>query len=375
MKKIGVVGTSGRVHDLANKSSERIFTEVGGNTGNLIFQYAVSKLIAEPKLYFNWQSDTDEINRECRVLVLPCANQLGVHTNYFQRANFLRKIDIPIIALGLGAQSHVATDASANLLATKINKGTKDWLSEISERSDKILLRGPYTEKVCRLIGVENVESFGCPSNLISIYKNLGSRFENLINNIRPNKLVINGGFYSIGKNNYANIVRVEKKIIAEQDYSCLSVVCQAPQDVLEYSFGKVASLDRLQDVFENITSYPRIESFYDVDSWVHFLRGYDWSVGTRIHGAMLSMQSLHPTLLITHDSRTIELADMMHMPQISIETALSCNNVESMIEKIDFNSRNYDECRSKMANTVCELFDMQNVRVSSHIKNLCSVS
>ena len=54
---------------------------------------------------------------------------------------------------------------------------------------------------------------------------------------------------------------------------------------------------------------------FFDVSDWMDYYKGFDFVIGTRIHGTMLALQAGTPALCIAHDSRTLELCQTMKMP------------------------------------------------------------
>lgn len=368
---IGFLGTPGRVFGLATKSFEQSFSQAGGNTGNLLFQYASSKVILGKRDFFGWDVNPDVINNNCSVLVLPLANQLGTHTDYSRRAEFISNIKVPIIAIGLGAQSHSMTDSSAKKLSEKISLGTKHWLTEISEKSSQILVRGDFTVKVCNYLGVHNVESFGCPSNLISAHTNLGERLNKKFLSLEPKTVILNAGFYTKGKNNYSSIVELEKNILSDHNIIDTSIVVQAPKDVMSCSYNNSAKNVRVSEVCDGIINRARLDSFYDVDSWSHHTRNFDMSLGTRIHGSMLSLQFTQPSLLVTHDSRTEELSNIMHIPRITLNEALSCTSVYEMLESMVFDYTLYDERRSKMARMLYDIIKASGLKAAPHIKNM----
>ena len=82
MKKVGVVGTHGRIDRCSFLDTEELLRKVGANTGNLLFQYAVCNLLDEDYVVVGedlpW--DVKTVQDQCRVLVIPSAN--------FVRENF-----------------------------------------------------------------------------------------------------------------------------------------------------------------------------------------------------------------------------------------------------------------------------------------------
>jgi hypothetical protein len=59
---------------------------------------------------------------------------------------------------------------------------------------------------------------------------------------------------------------------------------------------------------------------FSGVDEWMFAARNFDLAFGMRMHGTMVALQAGVPSVLITHDRRTVELAKTMDIPRISLE-------------------------------------------------------
>jgi hypothetical protein len=55
---------------------------------------------------------------------------------------------------------------------------------------------------------------------------------------------------------------------------------------------------------------------FGSIDDWRDALSDYDLVIGTRIHGCVLGMLAGVPPVLITHDTRTQEMARLLGLPQ-----------------------------------------------------------
>ena len=93
-------------------------------------------------------------------------------------------------------------------------------------------------------------------------------------------------------------------------------------------------------DFFENIYKLKEIDFLYqDVpykkpkeelqlsnwktpkgyNNWIEIIKSYDFIIGTRIHGAIMSLICEIPTLLLVIDSRTLELAETLNIPYLNI--------------------------------------------------------
>jgi polysaccharide pyruvyl transferase WcaK-like protein len=56
---------------------------------------------------------------------------------------------------------------------------------------------------------------------------------------------------------------------------------------------------------------------FFDYDTWLAANTQYSLAVGTRMHGAIAALISGVPSVLICHDDRTRELAEVMPLPHV----------------------------------------------------------
>ena len=87
-------------------TTEALATAVGQTTGNLAFHYAIDLHLGGGLQNIDWGADPAQINAQAGCAVVPCANQLGVHADLGSLADRFHHIDRPIVAIGLGAQSH-----------------------------------------------------------------------------------------------------------------------------------------------------------------------------------------------------------------------------------------------------------------------------
>ncbi|MCP6134939.1 polysaccharide pyruvyl transferase family protein, partial [Klebsiella pneumoniae] len=56
---------------------------------------------------------------------------------------------------------------------------------------------------------------------------------------------------------------------------------------------------------------------FTDSQSWMSFLRRYDYAIGPRFHGVALAIQAERPGVVLHVDSRTQEMALTMAIPSL----------------------------------------------------------
>lgn len=65
------------------------------------------------------------------------------------------------------------------------------------------------------------------------------------------------------------------------------------------------------------IASYLRNHGkmFLNFEEWLQYAASKKFCLGTRIHGTIASLMAGTPAVLVTHDSRTLEMAQIMNVP------------------------------------------------------------
>lgn len=351
LKKVAFIGRPGFIENSFNKPIEHLFKEVGLNTGNLAFWYAMSQQVANPKDYFGWSFDPQNVKNNYDFLVFPAANQLNPDWDMGGLADLIDKADTPLLICGLGAQ---AADMTRKL---QFNAGTKRFLKVISERTVKVGVRGNYTAQVLAENGVKNVEVLGCPSNFTNPSPDLGLQIANKFAQLKNiEKLALNIDITP----KLAEKVRIMFNWAIGRN---TDVINQAPLDLLKLSHRDSRKIDsellrRVHNIFAPSVSLSYFEkmvnnqfvSYFDVNEWMYQLHQFDLSVGTRLHGNMLALQAGTPSIFLPHDSRTQELAEVMALPTHPLEDITRASTIEKVLSGVRFDGNLYDSSRKKLA-------------------------
>lgn len=89
----------------------------------------------------------------------------------------------------------------------------------------------------------------------------------------------------------------------------------------------------------KNILGYNKKMSqfFWNIDRWFYKKENIAFAFGTRFHGNMELLRNGVQALWITHDSRTEELTNYLHIPSIKLPEAIKAKNLEELIEYCDY--------------------------------------
>jgi polysaccharide pyruvyl transferase WcaK-like protein len=87
------------------------------------------------------------------------------------------------------------------------------------------------------------------------------------------------------------------------------------------------------------------IRCFFDVGEWLDYASTVDLTLGSRLHGAIAALIAGRPALLVTHDSRTKEMAIQAGIPSIDKSEILihkepDFAELHARIDPSEFNER-----------------------------------
>ncbi len=330
------------------------YVSTGLNTGNLYIGYAVNKLFKTKQTFNLWreleQQEVEQIRGTFDMIVMGASNFINPSTDFEVPAKNLEKLKLPVIVLGIGAQS-------PNLSIKKINltKGTERFLHKISEYSESIGVRGEYTAELLNNMGIKNITIIGCPTYYMNrdinfkVYKNENIRYEDL--NIALH---------------YTNLSqKCDQKILKTAYDNNLDVIGQT-QYIEEYWKKNIDYYERndkvskvgknkeqqykkiLKTSFDEVKKYLKNHffQFYDIDQWTSHIKKYNFVFGTRFHGSMIAVQNGIPALLVAHDSRTKELAEYCNIPYIEANNLIGKIDLEKLYSKLDYSKFNFEYAR-----------------------------
>jgi hypothetical protein len=362
MRKPIMLGGNPYLSDIYRKNAKTLFDESGGNSGNLAFQFAIASHLGGTVSLKAWSASAQDIRAAGDIIVLPLANQLGKHTNLGRAAERLDDFNLPVIGIGLGAQSD---SQSANV---ELTEGTKKWLATIARLAPSakpnIGTRGAYTKaQITRLGFGESAVVTGCPSNFLNetdIARGLEAGYART-----PRHVAVSAGIP------WAADLRAIEQDLANIVTLCGSAyIVQHGLEMLCLARGEFNAME--PDILEACRAYitPHLSldefktwcgrhaiAFYDARGWMDYVRRFDFVVGTRFHGTMLAMQAGVPAGCITHDSRTQEMCETMGIPYCHFDQVKSAITLRNVRDFFTFDAKKYRETRRQLLDSYLSIF------------------
>ncbi|WP_341675861.1 polysaccharide pyruvyl transferase family protein [Niveibacterium sp. SC-1] len=352
-RKTFILGLSSRLKDSAFFNTKLAYEASGHNTGNFAFHYAIDKHLGGASAC-GWGESPEVINAMGDIAVMPCANQVGAHADYGSLGEKFKRLEVGVVAIGLGAQS------GADWKIPEVPEGTLNWIREIAKRSPggapNIGVRGEFTKRVLEHYGLgDSALVTGCPTLFINSTENLGEIIASRIG--EPKKIAV-----AAGHPRWKHLSKIEASLAHMVTATNGSYVGQSPFEMVQLTRGEASVLSAEDLALARDYACPEMSIdefvkwadiygnvFFDTEAWMEHYRRFDFVVGCRIHGVMLALQAGVPGLCIAHDSRTIELCETMMVPYVKASEVSGGISRDSLMRVFKFDSRAFDENRKRL--------------------------
>ncbi|MGO4622649.1 polysaccharide pyruvyl transferase family protein [Ensifer sp. 2TAB8] len=293
-------------------SNAELVQRLGGNSGNMLFTEAILRNI-DRSLFYHGGRLPDDVDG----IIIAAANWMNPGDDFSELASLIEATDLPAAIVGIGAQSSVRKEIP------RVEPGTIRLMKIVSERSNVISTRGPFSCEVLEFYGIKNSIPTGCPSLLMC-----GPSGPTVRKHALGSGIVMHGTRHAdnipidFQSYIYNQAYKLKADILLQSETTDLEIAYgSAPYDVAGQS-AHIAGVTYRTENYPNLVNYLRKKAafFYNLDTWIEYAKNKEFFVGTRIHGTVAALIAGTPALLIAHDSRTIELAQTMGIPYISSE-------------------------------------------------------
>lgn len=311
------------------------------NVGNYLFQHAVHRSLSVPGAEIVSNSTLSEtrpateeeiarVNEEFDLFVVPLAN--AFRPEFAERlanlTSLVRGLRIPVVVVGVGAQT--TADLDGGPLAP-LAAGVKDFVSAVLDRSSSIGVRGDFTRSYLSDLGFrgDQVTVIGCPSLFLR-----GEGFSLPAPGGRltaASRIAVNvtPGVPHLGAFLKANLDRYPGLRYLGQDRADLELLLWARDPA-------VVDPDLPLHTAHRMYREDRVLMYLDGWSWIEDLATYDFAFGTRFHGNVAAVLAGTRAVLLTHDSRTVELADYHELPRRRVSDLTTGGDVAELFESCD---------------------------------------
>lgn len=353
----------------AAPSAEKSIKLMGTNQGNLLYINSVYRAlhtrgqkITSGGYLMHRSPDLDgwakKTSREQDAFVMPLANafRLSYGDTLVKMTEAIRKLTIPTIVVGVGAQAapeQVAEAAAGNISMGRVGKKRGrsdedvekhntvvfDFVSAVLEKSATIGVRGEITKAYLTGIGIspEQVTVIGCPSlftwgSTATVEKGVPELTEH-------SRISLNFDYRVPGMPEVidANVHRYPNLTSVVQDTRTARML-MSKQD--EFDMNR---LDTRLPIYRDhpLVASGRVRYYPSPWQWIESFRDQEFAFGSRLHGTIAALLSGIPGHLLAHDTRTLELAQYHAIPHSMLADYDAPPLAEELFARSDFTEFN----------------------------------
>ncbi|PLL11134.1 hypothetical protein C0V75_17775 [Tabrizicola sp. TH137] len=317
------------------------------NTGNFLHGYAARHILGSYSDAVTGdlgEADVERIRASFTHLAVVVATTIAVNreggSKHDHLASIIQRLGLPVVVFGLGAQASLRQTVKEAVVAPS----TLHLLRVLSDHSPSIAVRGEFTADLCQHLGIRNVEVIGCQSCFLSCRPDF--RFpalsgvpelaRSIVNFTRPSQELpllqasLAAGATVIGQSSHFEYeLKRHPPVESTEDLpeETCALISAGMQGLLRKGH---LSLPAYQDWIK-----ARFHQFYRMEDWFAFLsQGFDFTIGTRFHGNMTSVQAGIPALWVVHDMRTREFCDLMGLPNVRLPEVQAGKPLAQLVEE-----------------------------------------
>ncbi|RLP70470.1 polysaccharide pyruvyl transferase family protein [Mycetocola reblochoni] len=321
----------------------------GANSGNLLFAESVFRTLSVPNIDLVPDSFTTErtgsdrahasrIKDEFNGFVVPLANAFREQFRPALRrlTTVVTELDIPVTVTGVGAQLPSSGDLSG--VSDALNEDVRAFVSAVLDRSASVGVRGEITKDYLASLGFgdDHIDVIGCPS--MFDFRGNAPTIEKKLNSLNPtSKLAVNITPTVPGS---AEMLRRHHKrftdiVFVPQEHRELGLLLWG-EPIAGWNKDLPGTLDHPYH------HDGQVRFFVDARTWHEFMATRDFAFGTRIHGNIAALAAGTPSVVLTFDSRTAELASYHGMPAEPVgRNGIGECTAESLFNRADFSELN----------------------------------
>jgi hypothetical protein len=268
----------------------------------------------------------DRFNAEFDYVFLRGSNYVHAGMNWSRTAEVLRRLKLPVLAFGIGAQAPV----SGKL---ELSEDSKTVLKLISDSTASVGVRGTYSAQVMHELGIKNARIIGCPTAFRNNRPDLAIRLPALdaVKQVGVTLRREVSKHYAKDIKRYLTFHRDLVKAMADRFE--VTLMSQGEVEEKKLALGtpeqKQEGMAALREngwamswyLDEQMEALYRDRMFYSdvVAGYEQLVRKLDLVLGYRLHGNLMALANGTPSIYFTYDSRTVEFAETFQIPSVDV--------------------------------------------------------
>jgi polysaccharide pyruvyl transferase WcaK-like protein len=268
----------------------------------------------------------DRLREEYDYVILRGSNYINQDMNWRDTIPVLKRLGLPVIAFGIGAQAPVKGQL-------QLSEETKTALKIMADSTTSIGVRGAYSAQVLNDIGIHNVRIIGCPTAFRRNNQHLRIKLPALDTvekvgvtirrEVSPTYAQDIGRYLTVHRNLVKEMAgRFDVTLMAQGEVEEKKMVF-GTDDQKEEAIAALKANRWVSDWYfdETIEKLYRERLFYSdvVADYEKLVRSQNLVLGYRLHGNLMALANGVPSIYFTYDSRTVEFAETYKIPSYDV--------------------------------------------------------
>ncbi len=318
------------------------------NTGDLFVTEASLALTCPERVeVFDPASPTpkslERIHSEFEIIFIRGANTLADDAYAGTLANFLEKVQLKVVVMGIGIQA-------PSLDRLPRSENAKRLARLLGERSKVVGVRGQVTADFLEQQGVHNLQIVGCPSILRHNRDDLRLRKPEW-SQLKSFGFSLTRYYGVLYQREPLTFISVQSRLIKElHALGRVGVITQVEREEKAFAYRDSDAMRSAEELLRKSGWFdPEMEEIYKTRS-IFFgtrasdydmqVRNFDVVFGTRLHTNAMAVACSIPAITLTFDLRVQEVYDFWRLPSLPVEEASSLSARE-IYERADFEEFN----------------------------------
>ena len=323
--------------------------EVTDNKGNMIHGEAPARIFQSDRHHScyvsgkalivddGWSAErvAEELSARFDLVVYSTANAIRPNLDPGGTARMLDSLRCEFVVLGMGMQNALPPTTEG------LHPNLISLLDVCNRKASVFGVRGLQTEAWLKSVGYGNAKALGCPS--LYVYPS------NILRISPPDPAHVGSaltGGYIYGRVPRSTLLvelfeGYEAHYVMQEGMAILKAngLIDDEPDLYNDATGELRKdvIDTaLEQVHRRKMPFASYRWFQDPNAWRHFASRCDISLGDRLHGGIVALQTGVPTILIAEDQRVSEVADFFSIPRISVREARDAALQEIVAQRLD---------------------------------------
>ncbi|MBB3238277.1 polysaccharide pyruvyl transferase family protein [Phyllobacterium endophyticum] len=268
----------------------------------------------------------DRLREEYDYVILRGSNYVHQHMDWTNAIPVLKRLGLPVIAFGIGAQAPVQGQL-------QLSEQTKTVLKIIADSTVSLGVRGAYSAEVMNDIGIKNVRIIGCPTAFRRNEPGMKITLPPL-EEVRTVGITIRREVSPTYARDIERYLTFHRDLVKEMAGRFdATLMAQGEVEEKKLVFGTMEQKEEAIAALkankwaadwyldETVERLYRTRMFYSdvVADYENLVRSKDLVLGYRLHGNLMALANGVPSIYFTYDSRTVEFAETYQIPKFDI--------------------------------------------------------